>query len=165
MVDFVTLGIAVIVVAAVFIRKTSGGVAILSLLAGVLLNQLLGDWLVTLMPVAASSASEYVPIVVRLLILFIPVVAALVAVKVHKQNAVLSLLTGLTLGFLMVLFGLEVIKNLPLVKDAAANAGLIHFLGPYKNVILSASATLAVVEMVMSHNAGLASKKKKSSKD
>ena len=90
MVDLVTLGIAVIVVAAVFIRKTSGGVAILSLLAGVLLNQLLGDWLVTLMPVAASSASEYVPIVVRLLILFIPVVAALVAVKVHKQNAVLS---------------------------------------------------------------------------
>jgi len=165
MVDLITIGIAVVVVAAVFIRKTSGGVAILSLLAGVLLNQLLGDWLVNMLPSTATAASENVPVVVRLLVLFTPVVAALVAVKVHKQNTILSLLTGLVLGFLVVLFGLEVIKNLPFVKDAAANAGLIHFLSPYKNAILSASATLAVVEMVMSHNAGLVSKKKKSSKD
>lgn len=163
MVDLITIGIVALVVAAVFVRKTSAGVGILSLLAGVLLDQLLSEWLLSLVP-RSNIAPEFLPVIVRLLVLFTPVVAALVAVKVHKQNYVLSLLAGLVLGFLVVLFGLDVVAKLPQVKEIAANAGLLHFIDPYKNLILAGSAVLAVIEMVLSHNAGLQSKKHKSSK-
>lgn len=152
MVDLIALGVALLVVMAVFLRKTSAGVATLALLAGVLLDQLLSPWVISLLPKEATALStQYVPVVIHLLITFIPVVATLVAVKVSKHNAVLSLLCSLMLGFLIVFFGLKIVTPLPVVSVAAKNSGLLTFLNPYQNAILAAAAVLAILEMIMSH--------------
>ncbi len=161
MVDLAALGIAALVVLAVMIRKTSAGVAVLALLAGVMLDLLLSDWVVSLLPSNVSTFTEYVPVVARLLVTFVPVVATLVAVKVAKHNAVLSLLTSLILGFLITYFGLKIIAPLPFVADAAKNSGLFHFLEPYQNTILASSAVLALIEMILSHRTSSVSEKKK----
>lgn len=161
MIDVITLGVVLLVVIAVFLRKTSAGVAVLSLLAGVMLDQLLGSWLIGLLPEQASSLSEYVPVVVHLLVTFTPVVASIVAVKVARHNMVLSVLTSLTLGFLIVFFGLKIVALLPFVSEAASNAGLLTFIAPYQNTVLAVSAVLAVIEMIMSHQSGIIDKKKK----
>lgn len=161
MVDLVAFGVVIVVVAAVMIRKTSAGVAVLGLLAGVMLDQLLAGWLIGLLPSQAKELSSYVPVVIHLLITFTPVIASIVAVKVAKHSLVLSLLTSLVLGFLMVYFGLKIIAPLPLVSEAAKNSGLLHFLDPYQNVILASSALLAVTEMIISHHAKHEDKKKK----
>lgn len=154
MVDLIALGIALIIVVAVFIRKTSAGVGILALLAGVLLDQLLSGWVIGLLPKQATDlSSQYVPVAVHLLVTFIPVGATLVAVKVRRHNAVLSLLSSLVLGFLVFLFGLKIIAPLPMVAKAARNSGLLTFLSPYQNLILSAAAILALIEMIASHRA------------
>jgi hypothetical protein len=158
MIDIITLGVTGLVVVAVFLRKTSAGVAILALLAGVLLDQLLS---INKLPAQASSFGDYAPAIVHLLITFTPVVASLVAVKVHKHNAVLSLLTSLVLGFLIVFFGVKLLIPLPGLKQFVNDGGLLQFLQPYQNVILTASAVLAVVEMVMSHREHKLDKKKK----
>lgn len=68
-----------------------------------------------------------------------------------RHNLVLSVLTSLALGFLIFFFGLKIIAPLPIVKDVAKNSGLLTFLNPYQNVILSIAALLGVIEMVMSH--------------
>lgn len=165
MVDLITIGIVALIVAVVFLRKTSAGVAILCLLAGVLLDQMLSAWVLGMLPKNATTASPYVGAVVHLLILFTPVVAALIAVKVTKHNMILSLLTSLVLGFLIVLFGLTIVAPLPFAAEAAKNAGLITFLDPYKNIILAASALLAIVEMVFSHGGSVMPKGKKGKKN
>lgn len=161
MVDLAALGIAVLVVLAVMLRKTSAGVAVLALLAGVMLDQLLSSWFISLLPTNISSASQYVPVVIHLLVTFTPVVVTLVAVKVAKHNAVLSLLTSLVLGFLITYFGLKIVAPLPLVAEAAKNSGLLHFLDPYQNSILASSAVLALTEMILSHRTSSSSEKKK----
>ena len=151
MVDLIALGIVLLVVLAVLLRKTSAGIGVMGLLAGVLLDQLLSTWLINLLPQQASSASQYVPVAVHLLVTFVPVVASLIAVRVSKHNVVLSLLTSLVLGFLVVFFGLKIVAPLPQVAEAAKNSGLLTFLNPYQNIILSGSAVLALVEMILSH--------------
>ena len=162
MVDLIALGIAALVVAAVFLRKTSAGVGVLALLAGVLLDQLLGTWVLRQLPSEATSLStQYVPVLVHLLITFIPVVASLVAVKVGRHNLVLSLLTSLMLGFLIFFFGLKIVAPLPLVSQAASNSGLLAFLSPYQNAILSGASVIALVEMIMSHRSTTQREKKK----
>jgi hypothetical protein len=161
MVDIIALGLTLLIVAAVFIRKTSAGVAVLGLLAGVMLDQLLSSWLLGLLPPSTLQKSEYVPVVVHLLITFAPVVASVVAVKVSRHNAVLSLLTSLMLGFLVTFFGIQIVAPLPQVVEAAKNSGLLHFLQPYQNAILAGGAILAVVEMIASHHAKPAAKSKK----
>jgi hypothetical protein len=88
-------------------------------------------------------------------------VASVIAVKVAKHNMVLSLLTSLVLGFLIIFFGLKIIEPLPLINEAAHNSGLLHFLSPYQNAILAGSATLAIVEMVVSHHAKGEDRKKR----
>lgn len=161
MVDLIAFGIVLLVVAAVMVRKTSAGVAVLALLAGVTLDQLLGAWVIGLLPQEALTYSEYIPVIIHLLVTFTPVVATLVAVKVAKHNLIISLLASLVLGFLIVFFGLKIIEPLPLINTAAKNSGLLHFLDPYQNAILASSAVLAVVEMIMSHHAKTEGKKKK----
>jgi len=159
MVDIVALGIAVFVVIAVMIRKTSAGVGILALFAGLMLDQLLSGWLTGLLPKQATSLSDYVPIVVRLLVTFTPMVIALVAVKVSRHNAVLSILTSLVLGFLVTYFGLKILTPLPHVAFATKNSGLLTFLDPYQTAILAAGAVLALVEMTLSYRSSVSAEK------
>lgn len=160
MVDLVAFGLTLLVVAAVFIRKTSAGVGVLALLAGVMLDQLLSTWVLGAIPKNSPQADAYVAVVIHLLITFAPVVASIVAVKVAKHNPVLSLLTSLVLGFLVTSFGIKIVAPLPEISEAAKNSGLLHFLNPYQNAILAASALLAIVEMVVSHHSKQLNEKK-----
>ena len=160
MVDIAALGVALLTVLAVMIRKTSAGVGILALLAGVMLDQLLSDWLISLLPKNDATAQDYTIVIVHLLLTFIPVVATIIAVRVKKHNKVLSLLASLMLGFLITFFGLKIVSVLPFVTEAAANSGLLHFLDPYQNAILAGSAILALVEMILSHASKEYKKKK-----
>ncbi len=161
MVDLIALGLTLLIVVAVFVRKTSAGVAVLGLLAGVLLDQLLSAWVLGLLPHSELQKTPYIAVVVHLLITFAPVVASVIAVKVSRHNAVLSLITSLTLGFLVTFFGVQIVSSLPQVVVATNNSGLLHFLQPYQNAILAGSAVLAVVEMIASHHAKPEDKKKK----
>lgn len=161
MIDLVAFGVVLLVVVAIMIRKTSAGVAVLGLLAGVMLDQLLGSWLISLLPTEAAGLSEYVPVIIHLLVTFVPVGVSITAVKAAKHNPILSLLTSLVLGFLIVFFGLKIVAPLPVVNEAAKNSGLFHFLDPYQNLILSASAVVAIAEMVLSHRIKSDDKKKK----
>jgi hypothetical protein len=161
MVDLVALGLTLCIVLIIFVRKTSAGVAIFSLLAGVMLDQLLGSWVINLLPAVDARAAQYLPVIVHLLIVFVPVLASVIAVRTSRHNAVLSLLTSLTLGFLMVLFGIKIVAPLPEVVHAAKNSGLLHFLDPYVNAIIAGSAVLGVIEMTTSHRRKTEDKKKK----
>lgn len=151
MVDIAALAIAVLTVAIVMIRKTSAGVGILALLAGVMLDQLLSEWIISLLPSSGLLSSQYVPVVAHLLLTFTSVVVVLIAVGVKKHNAVLALVTSLVLGFLITYFGIKIIAPLPEVSEAAANSGLLHFLEPYQNTILAGAAILALVETALGH--------------
>lgn len=162
MVDIAALAIAVLTVAIVMIRKTSAGVGILSLLAGVMLDELLSEWLIGMLPSSGGVlAGEYAPVIVHLLLTFIPVVVVLVAVGVKKHNLILSLLASLVLGFLITYFGIKILAPLPQVTEASANSGLLHFLEPYQNAILAGAAILALVEMVLGHASQFTGNKKK----
>lgn len=152
MVDIAALAIAVLIVAVVMIRKTSAGVGILSLLAGVMLDELLSEWIIGMLPTSGGAlASEYVPVIIHLLLTFTPVVVVLVAVGVKKHNVILSLLASLVLGFLITYFGIKILAPLPAISEAAANSGLLHFLEPYQNAILAGAAILALVETAIGH--------------
>lgn len=161
MVDIFALVLTLVIVVTVFLRKTSAGVAILGLLAGVLLDQLLSGWILSLLPPSALQKSEYVPVAVHLLITLIPVVAIIATAKVSKPNPVLSLLTSLALGFLVTFFVVKIVAPLPVVAELAKNSGLLHFLQPYQNAILGGGAILALAEMVSSHGKKPEDKKKK----
>lgn len=162
MVDLAALCIALLVVLIVFVRRTSPGVAIFALLAGVLLDQMLSDWVTGLLPAQTLLMASYVAVAVHLLITFLPVIVSLVAVKVTHRNSVLSLLTSLALGFLIVSFGLKIVAPLSFASYAANNSGLLTFLDPYLNLILTASAILALIEMISSHKITHKESKKKS---
>jgi FtsH-binding integral membrane protein len=161
MVDIFALGLTLLIVVAVFVRKTSAGVAILGLLAGVLLDQLLSGWIFSLLPPSALQKSEYVPVAIHLIVTLIPVVAIIATAKVSKPNPVLSLLTSLVLGFLVTFFVIKIVAPLPVVADLAKNSGLLHFLQPYQNAILASGATLALVELISSHGKKQSEDKKK----
>ncbi len=161
MVDIVALGVAVFVVAAVMIRRTSAGVGILTLFAGLMLDQLLSSWIIDLLPKQTTSLSEYIPIVVRLLITFTPMVITLVAVKVSKHNVILSILASLVLGFLVTYFGLKILAPFPQIALATKNSGLLTFLSPYQTVILASGTVLALVEMTLSYRSSLSAEKNK----
>lgn len=164
MLDVILLGVSLFAVFIVMIRKTSAGVAVLGLLAGVLLNQLLSDWIINQLPNNATSLNEYVPVVVRLIITFTPVIASIVAVKVYRHKPILSILTSLFLGFLVVYFGVDILSSIEVVEETAKKSGLLSFIRPYESEILAAGAILAVVEMVASHHHGNKHSKKKSKK-
>lgn len=165
MVDIAFLGTSLLVVIIVMLRKTSAGVAVIGLLAGVMLDQLLTTWILNELPVSATSVSEYIPLAVRILVTLAPALASLAAVKVHKHSAVLSILTSLLLGFLMAYFVLQILAPIPEVAAATKKAGLLSFIRPYHNEILAISAILAIIEMVASHRTGVAHGKKKKKKD
>jgi|GEM_PF-3248618 len=152
MVDLIALILVLLIVLVVFLHKTSAGVGIFALLSGVLLDQLLSTWALTLIPKQSGSLGDYLPVIVHLLITFTPVVAVLVAVKVPHHNVILSLLSSLVLGFLVVFFGLKIVSPLPLVANAAKNSGLLTFLEPFENIILASSAGLALAEVILSHH-------------
>jgi hypothetical protein len=65
------------------------------------------------------------------------------------------------LGFLIFFFGLKIVAPLPMVATAAKNSGLLTFLSPYQNAILSGASVLALVEMIMSHRSKALHEKKK----
>ncbi len=154
------LGIAIFVTLVVFVKKTSAGVAILGLLAGVLLNQLLGTWVIGLLPSTSSSVRVYVPVVVQLVLTFLPMLVSLFAVKVHRSNPVLSLLTSIMLGILVVFFGVQILQPLSFVPASITTSGFLFFLDPYENAILAAAAVLAVLEMTLTHSVRKEPKKK-----
>lgn len=161
MVDIAFLAVPLVIAGAVIVRKTSAGVGLLALLAGVLLDQLLTGWILDQLPGTSSSAAEFIPLVLRLILSFAPMVASLIAVKVHRHNIVLSLLTSLVLGFLVVYFAFDITSSSKLVGKYIEVSGLLRFLTPYHNIILSSGAVLAIVEMIASHRVTSSHSKKK----
>jgi len=160
MIDLIIAGVVIAIVVLVLIRQTSAGIAILGLLAGVLLDQLLAQWLLDFIPKDSLTNSDYVAIAVHLLLTFVPVFIAITAVKPPKKNLVLSLLVSLVLGFLMIFFGIQILTVIPEIALEAKDSGLFHFLDPYDNIILAGGAILAVVEIVVSHRINSSHKKK-----
>lgn len=151
MIDIVILAVAAATTLTVALRKTSAGVAILSLLAGVMLDQLLSGWILQQLPKATGSLTAYIPAAIHLGLILLPVIVSIVAVKVDHHSMILSIVTGLLLGFLVMFFSIKVLAALPLYKQHAGDSGVFTFLAPYQNAILAASTVLALVEMVMSH--------------
>lgn len=151
MVDLISPAVVLVIVLVVVLRRTSAGVAVLALLAGVLLDQLLSVWVINALPSQTSPMDVYLNVVVHLLLTFTAMVVAIVAVKANRQSIVIPLLTSLLLGFLVVFFGLQILAPIPVITTVASNSGLITFLSPYQNPILAASAILAVVSMVADH--------------
>lgn len=152
MIDLAALAITLLVTFLVMLRKTSAGVAILALLAGVLLDQLLSQWVFGFVPQQADTTMLYAEAALHLIITFTPAVVALVAVKVGKHHVVPSLLASIALGFLITFFGTKIILPLPFIPEEAKASGLLVFLQPYQNEILAASAVIAVFEMVLSYS-------------
>ncbi len=161
MIDFITLAVALLIILAVFLRKTSAGVAILALMAGVLLDQLLASWLIGLLP-SQTVDPIYLEAVVHLILTFVPMVASLIAVKINKQNTTLSLLSSVTLSVLVLFFGVKILNGLPVSTLGQRTSGFLEFILPYQNVLLAGAAILATVEMIFSHSdkKGFNSKKK-----
>lgn len=151
MVDLIALMLALAVVLVVMLRKTSSGMAILAILAGVMLDQLLAKWIIGLLPNSIYDSSKLIPVVIHLLLTFVPVIVVLITAKVSHHSTILSLLTSLVLGFLIFSFGLQIFDKLPELNKYTSNSGLIHFVGPYNNAILAVSAILALIEMSNSH--------------
>ncbi len=158
MVDLISPAIVLVIVLVVLVRRTSAGVAVIALLAGVLLDQLLSTWIINAIPKQSEEMDILVGVVVHLLLTFTAMVVAITAVKANRKSVVVPLLTSLLLGFLVVYFGLQILAPIPAITEVANNSGLLTFLSPYQNPILAASAILAVISMVADH-------KKVSSKD
>lgn len=152
MIDLVACAITVLIILFVMVRKTSAGVAILALLAGVLLDQLLSAWVLAFIPSQNSQTSLYITAAVHMLITFTPAVISVIAVKVGKHHIVPSLLASIALGFLITFFATKIILPLPFVPEDAKASGLLVFLQPYEKEILAASAVLAVFEMTLSYH-------------
>jgi len=151
MVDLVSPFIVLIIVLIVVIRRTSAGVGVIALLAGVLIDQLLSTWVLNAIPRQDPTMNIYVGVVVHLILTFTAMAVALAAVKANRQSIVIPILTSLLLGFLVVYFGLLILAPIPALTAEANNSGLITFLSPYQNLILAASAILAVVSMIVDH--------------
>lgn len=152
MIDLVACGLTVLVILFVFLRKTSAGVAILALLAGVLLDQLLSSWIISFIPNQNDQTMLYLAAAVHLGLTFIPALVAVVAVRVGKHHIVPSLLASIALGFLITFFGTKIVLGLPIIPEEAKDSGLLIFLQPYQNAILAASALIAVFEMTLSYH-------------
>lgn len=151
MIDLISPAVVLIIVLVVVLRRTSAGVAIIALLAGVLVDQLLSVWILNYFPNQQPPLDVYVSVVVHLLLTFTAMVVALVAVKANRQSIVIPLLASLLLGFLVVYFGIQILSLVPALAPYTDNSGLITFLNPYQNPIIAASAVLAVVSMVADH--------------
>jgi hypothetical protein len=164
MIDLAACGLTFLVILLVMLKKTSAGVAILALLAGVLLDQLLADWLIGFMPNQGESTMLYATATVHLILTFVPMLISIIAVKVGKHHIVPSLLASIALGFLITFFGTKLILPLPIVPEDAKTSGLLVFLQPYQNVILAASALIAVFEMTLSYNKSTAHHRSKKHK-
>ena len=151
MVDLIALAISILVVIIVMLRRTSAGMAIMAVLAGVMLDQLLAGWVFGLLPNAIFDKSKFIALIIHLIITFLPVVVVLISTKVFKHSKVISLLASLTLGFLIFFFGMKIFSQIPELNVYTKNSGLLHFLEPYQNLILASSAILALIEMSVSH--------------
>lgn len=162
MIDIAFFVVVLLVIAAIFMRRTSAGVAILALLAGVLLDQLLSLWVLGILPMSSGEQRQYVAATVHLILILAPALVALVSVKVRKHNPVLALLASITLGFLVVFFTYKFIIILPAVPTGSQSSALLTFITPYQNYILASGAVLAVIEMSFGHKHATDEKKKKS---
>ncbi len=151
MIDIVACGLTVVVILFVFLRKTSAGVAILALLAGVLLDQLLSGWIISFIPNQSDQTMQYLTAAIHLGLTFIPAVVAVIAVRVGKHHIVPSLLASIALGFLITFFGTKIVLDLTILPGDLIDSGLLIFLQPYQNAILAASAFIAVFEMTLSY--------------
>lgn len=151
MVDLIALVLAIIVVLVVIFRRTSAGMAIIAVLAGVMLDQFLSQWIISLLPNSLFDSSTYILVAVHLVVTFVAVVVVLATAKVTHHSTVLSLLTSLFLGFLLFFFGIKIFSKVPGLAEYTSNSGLLHFVGPYQNTILAIAAVLALVEMSNSH--------------
>lgn len=151
MVDLFSPVVVLIIVLIVVLRRTSAGVAVIALLAGVLIDQLLSPTALGLIPKQTAVDAVYIGVVVHLVLTFICMVVALTVVKATRQSLVVPLLASLLLGFLVVYFGLHILSPIPVLTKQANNSGLITFLSPYQNGIIAASAILAVLAMVIDH--------------
>lgn len=164
MIDITIIVAAAVVAAVVYVRKTSSGVALLALLAGVLLDQLLASWIISLVPSSGVNAKTLSAIIHMVLILM-PVVVAIVAAKSGHRDNIISLLTSLALGFLIVYFlqkGLVIQTLLP----KAATSSLFVLVKPYQNLILAGSTLLALAEIMAGGRSKKSTgKKKKKSND
>jgi len=151
MVDLLSPVVILLVVLVVVLRRTSAGVAAVALLAGVMIDQLLAQSVLDLVPEQQPPMDIYVSVVVHLILTFAAMAVALSVVKATRQSLVIPLLTSLLLGFLVVFFGLQILEPIPAITSEANNSGLLTFLAPYENLIIAASAGLAVLAMIVDH--------------
>lgn len=143
--------VVLLVVLVVVLRRTSAGVAVIALLAGVMMDQLLAQSVLDLIPKQQPPMDIYAAVAVHLVLTFTAMVVALTVVKATRQSLVVPLLTSLLLGFLVVFFGLQILEPIPAITEEANNSGLLTFLAPYDNIIIAASSGLAVFAMVVDH--------------
>jgi hypothetical protein len=120
----------------------------------------LGQWLIGFIPEQNKENMLYITAAVHMLITFVPALVALVAVRVGKHHIVPSLLASLALGFLITFFATKILLPLPIVPEDFKRSGLLVFLQPYQNAILAFSATIALIEMVLSYGKTVAHHKK-----
>ena len=165
MVDIIAPILALLVVVFILFRKTSPGIAIFSLLAGVMLQQSLSQWLIGLLPTLTLATKEYVALAIELLLIFTPTVVAITVIKVGRKSVILSVLTSLTLSFLMFTYGMKAVGGLNIASQYTKNSGLIHFVSPYQNTILLASVVLALFEIIVGHRHKKSEKSTKSKKN
>lgn len=162
MVDIAALCLTLLFVVLVFIRKSSAGVAVLALLAGVMIDQLLAEWIIGVVPDGPLQSSSYFAVAVHILLTFAPVIITIVSIKTSRRSTILTLLTSLVLGFMATVFGIKIAAKIPQFTEATKNSGLLHFLDPYLNVIIAGTTILALVELIISHrHKGDKDKKKK----
>lgn len=151
MVDVITPLVILLIVLLVMLRHISVGIAVIALLAGVMLDQLIAGSIISALPKQESELQLYVQVVVHLLISFAPMAVVLTVVKANKKTVVMSLLTSMLLGFLVVYFALAILEPIPILKNEIRNSGLFSFVRPYQITIITVSAVLALVALVVDH--------------
>lgn len=162
MADLIALVVALLVTGIVLVRKTSSGMAILAVFAGVTLEQLLSKWIIGYIPNTVFDASPYVLVALKLILTFTPVVVVLFTAKTARRSSVLSLLAGLVLGVLLFSFGLKIVDLVPDLNVHTKNSGLLHFIDPYMNLIISFGVVLAIFEMIFANRVQKLEKSSKS---
>lgn len=151
MVDLITPLVILSIVLLVMLRHISAGIAIIALLAGVMLDQLVASSVISVLPKQETGIQLYVQVVVHLLITFAPMAVVLTVVKANKKTIVISLLSSLLLGFLVVYFALGVLEPIPALTAEIRKSGLFSFVRPYQVTIIAVAAILALVALVVDH--------------
>lgn len=151
MIDLITPLVILAIVVLVLARKMSASIAILALLAGVKLSQLISGSIIASLPNISEDLQPFIVAIVSLLLTYGPLAIVLVMVKANKKMFVMSLLTSMLLGFMVVYFALPILEPLPILGVEIKKSGLFSFIRPYQTYIILAASMLALTEIIIDH--------------